>query len=374
MSGEPLLGARFASALVWAHELHREQRRKGDDVPYVAHLLAVAGLALEHGADEDAAIAALLHDAVEDQGGPPVLAEIERRFGPRVARIVAGCTDTDLEPGAEGRPKPDWRGRKERYLAHLEGADPDTLLVSACDKLHNARAVLRDHRRHGDRTFERFRGRQEGTLWYYRAVADAFARLRPGPLARELLRTVAALEARAGGPGLNAVRTAQRADAEGIARVHVRAWQGAYAGLLPDALLDAITVSDRTRIWERILGERDGTRIRTLVLEHGDELIGFSSAGPTRDDDDDPERTGEVAALYVLPRAWGTGAGQTLLAAALTCLRAEAYREATLWTLVGNERAERFYAAAGFRLDGATKVGEKHGAELPERRWRLALG
>ncbi|MCX7168598.1 MAG: HD domain-containing protein [Rhodocyclales bacterium] len=134
------LTARFSEALTLAHHLHGGQVRKGTAVPYVAHVLAVAGIALEHGADEDEAIAALLHDAVEDCGGAPVLADIRHRFGDRVADIVSACSDTDVTP------KPPWQARKEAYLAHLKDAPASVRLVSAADKLHNARTILADYR------------------------------------------------------------------------------------------------------------------------------------------------------------------------------------------------------------------------------------
>src|ERR1051325_12202408 len=129
------LTSRFEDALSFAARLHSGQLRKGTAIPYVSHLLAVASVALEHGADEDEAIAALLHDAVEDQGGAPTREEIRRRFGDRVVEIVDGCTD------AETVPKPPWRERKERYIAHVAEASPSVRLVSASDKLHNARSI-----------------------------------------------------------------------------------------------------------------------------------------------------------------------------------------------------------------------------------------
>src|SRR5262249_41201230 len=138
------LSSRFREALVFAAELHRDQVRKGTTVPYVAHLLGVAGIVLEHGADEDEAIAALLHDAVEDQGGPPTREAIRRRFGERVAAIVDGCTDADKTP------PPPWRARKEACVAHVRHASPSVLLVSAADKLHNSRAILNDYRLDGE--------------------------------------------------------------------------------------------------------------------------------------------------------------------------------------------------------------------------------
>jgi hypothetical protein len=182
------LSPRFTEAFAWAAELHRDQLRKGTPVPYISHLMAVAALVLEHGGGEDEAIAALLHDAIEDQGGDAVRQEIVRRFGRRVADIVDGCTD------AETIPKPPWRARKERYLAHLRHADASVRLVSAADKVHNARAVLQDYRRIGETLWGRFTGGRDGTLWYYRALADAFRALDPRELAEELERAVAELE------------------------------------------------------------------------------------------------------------------------------------------------------------------------------------
>jgi (p)ppGpp synthase/HD superfamily hydrolase len=163
-----MLTDRYRDALVYAFDLHREQERKGSGVPYFAHLIGVSSLALEHGADEDGAIAALLHDAVEDQGGEPVLAEIKSRYGEGVAAIVSACTDSVETP------KPPWRARKERYVAHLAAAAPEAQLVSACDKLYNARAILADYRVVGEALWSRFTGGREGTLWYYRALASAF--------------------------------------------------------------------------------------------------------------------------------------------------------------------------------------------------------
>jgi (p)ppGpp synthase/HD superfamily hydrolase len=185
---ESPLTDRFTYALSVACELHRTQSRKGTQIPYVAHLLGVASIALEHGANEDQAIAAVLHDAVEDQGGPPTLARIRRDFGDAVAEIVAGCTDADAVP------KPPWRARKEAYLAAVARKSDATCLVSASDKLHNARAILADYRVVGDALWARFTGGREGTLWYYRALADAFAKRVPPALAAELERTVKELE------------------------------------------------------------------------------------------------------------------------------------------------------------------------------------
>ena len=183
------LSRRFEQALLFATRKHAGQSRKGTVVPYVAHLLSVAGLVLEAGGDEDLAIAALLHDVVEDCGGAPMLKEIRRRFGKRVAHVVDGCTDTDLDP------KPPWRQRKEDYIAHLRTADADTRLVSAADKLHNVRSIVATYREIGDRIWERFHGKRDGTLWYYRTLLDEFKRKKSSPLIRELERAVIELEA-----------------------------------------------------------------------------------------------------------------------------------------------------------------------------------
>jgi GTP pyrophosphokinase len=186
------LTPRFEEALAYAARLHVTQRRKQSDVPYVAHLLAVTAIVLEHGGDEDEAIAALLHDAVEDQGGAPRLAEIHQKYGPRVAAIVANCTDTDLTP------KPPWRARKEAYLLHLATADRSTQFVSAADKLHNVRSLIEDFRTAGEDVWARFNGGREGTLWYYRAVLERLDKLAGAPLFDELRRAIEDLEQLAG--------------------------------------------------------------------------------------------------------------------------------------------------------------------------------
>jgi GTP pyrophosphokinase len=182
------LSPRFEEALAFAAELHRQQVRKGTGVPYLAHLMAVARLALEYGATEDEAIAAVLHDAVEDQGGAATRDAIRQRFGPAVAEIVAGCTDTDQTP------KPPWRARKEAYLAHLASASASVRLVSLCDKVHNARSILADYRAVGEALWPRFSGGKKGTLWYYRALVEAFRAHGHTPLLAELERVVGEVE------------------------------------------------------------------------------------------------------------------------------------------------------------------------------------
>jgi (p)ppGpp synthase/HD superfamily hydrolase len=195
---DPLLGDRFEDALVYALDAHRQQTRKGSPVPYVSHLLGVCSLVLEHGGGEDQAIAGLLHDVVEDQGGLPRLADVDERFGPEVARLVEALSDSVTDEPDEKLP---WLDRKVDYLAHLEHQDADVLLVSAADKLHNARTILVDRRREGEVVFERFspvgeHGAAEGTrriAWYYRSLADVFTRRLEGPgaiLAVELALTV----------------------------------------------------------------------------------------------------------------------------------------------------------------------------------------
>lgn len=186
-----MLTERYAEALQLAWKLHSTQVRKGTTIPDVSHLIAVSSLALEHGATEDEAIAALLHDAVEDAGGEPTLDMIRVRFGDAVADIVDGCTDASVEP------KPAWRPRKEAYLAHLADASPSVRLVSASDKLHNARSILFDLRVHGPALWSRFTAGKHGSLWYYRSLVEAFASHGRTPLVDELDRTVTAIESMA---------------------------------------------------------------------------------------------------------------------------------------------------------------------------------
>jgi len=188
------LGPRFERALVFATRKHAGQERKGTSVPYVSHLLGVAGLVLEAGGDEDLAIAALLHDVAEDCGGVPMLNQVRRRFGKRVAHIVEGCSD------AFTTPKPPWRERKEPYIRHLRTADADTRLVSAADKLHNARSIVADYRELGEQIWERFQGKRDGTLWYYRALLDKFKRKKPNRIVNEFERVVLELEALTASP------------------------------------------------------------------------------------------------------------------------------------------------------------------------------
>lgn len=159
---------RFEDALVFAFRVHAKQRRKASDIPYISHLMGVAALVLEAGGDEDEAIAALLHDSVEDQGGLPMLEEIRSRFGMRVAMIVDGCSDS------YGYPKPPWKERKEIYLQRLISQPPEVRRVSLADKLHNARNLLLLLQQEGHTIWERFNGGKEGTLWYFTRLNEIF--------------------------------------------------------------------------------------------------------------------------------------------------------------------------------------------------------
>ncbi len=189
---------RLSDAFDYARALHANQPRKGTTVPYIGHLLAVTALVIEHGGDEDQAMAALLHDAIEDQPrNGRTREEIEKKFGERVLQIVLGCTDADTEP------KPPWRERKEAYVAHLATAPLEVRRVAAADKLHNARAILADYRRLGELLWKRFNATRDDQLWYYRSIVTA---LRRGggagaitDLVDELDEVVQAVEAEVGG-------------------------------------------------------------------------------------------------------------------------------------------------------------------------------
>lgn len=181
-------GEEFEETLLYAARLHRYQTRKGTSVPYVTHLLAVAAIVGENGGAEDEVVAALLHDAPEDQGGEKRLENIRTRFGDTVAKIVDGCTDTYEDP------KPAWRPRKEAYIAHVAAASNSVRLVSSADKLHNARTILADLRSLGDDLWGRFTGGKEGTLWYYRALVEAYTKDGTNPVVEELDRVVRDIE------------------------------------------------------------------------------------------------------------------------------------------------------------------------------------
>jgi (p)ppGpp synthase/HD superfamily hydrolase len=194
------LTSRFEDALRFASEVHRTQTRKGGGIPYIAHLLAVTALVLENGGDEDTAIAALLHDTVEDQGGLPMLERVRSTFGPRVAAIVMEVSDN------EGDPKPPWKVRKQDFIDSIANLSPEARLIALSDKLHNVRSTIDEFRRVGDVVWTRFHGRRDGTLWYYREVLRALHSA-PGihqvtiePLLQELTRAINELFTLAGEP------------------------------------------------------------------------------------------------------------------------------------------------------------------------------
>jgi len=184
----------FEAALAFATRLHAGQVRKETDIPYISHLIGVAGLVLEYGGGRDEAIAALLHDAIEDQaaeyagGSTRLRSDIRAQFGERVLCIVEGCTEEQT------RPKPPWMQRKKRYIDHVSKVNDSTRLVSCADKLHNARAIVSDLRVLGEALFDRFGGGKEGTLWYYRSLANTFLELGNRRMAEELDRTVQEME------------------------------------------------------------------------------------------------------------------------------------------------------------------------------------
>ena len=169
----PVLGDRFTDAFAYAVHLHARQARKGTAISYMTHLMTVCSLVLEDGGDEDQAVAALLHDGPEDQGGRAVLDEIRRRFGDEVAALVDGLSDTLVAP------KPEWQPRKEAYLARLEGEATSVLRVSLADKLHNLRSVAVDHAALGESLWDRFNAGREHQDWYYRGLLDVFERRLP---------------------------------------------------------------------------------------------------------------------------------------------------------------------------------------------------
>ena len=188
------LSDRFVAAVAYACAAHGVKKRMGTEISYVAHLFGVTAIALEYGANEDAAIGALLHDVVENCGGAARLADLHAQFGSTIAAIVEGCTDTTATP------QPPWRERKETYIQHLPRASAAIRLVSAADKLHNARATLGDYQRSGEKVWARLAGGKAGTLWYYRALVTAFQAAGSNALIAELDRTVTAIERLAAHP------------------------------------------------------------------------------------------------------------------------------------------------------------------------------
>lgn len=184
----PQLTSRFDEAFQYSHELHREQMRKGNDSPYIGHLLGVASIVLDDGGNEDEAIGALLHDAAEDHGGRKRLEEIGARFGADVARIVEDCTDSwDV-------PKRPWLERKREYVEHARHLPPSSLRVAAADKVHNGYAILRDLRNVGDKVWDRFNAPADDVLAYYEGLVRAFRESGGGKLVDELDRIVRGIQ------------------------------------------------------------------------------------------------------------------------------------------------------------------------------------
>jgi len=181
MTNEDLLSERFLEAFEMAFHLHNQQLRKESKIPYIAHLMAVSSLVLENGGNENQAIAGLLHDAVEDQGGWDTLKDIKDKFGEEVATLVDGCTD------AYTNPKSPWKERKAAYLVKMKTAPDSVILVSLADKVHNARSILLDLQDSGDQIWEKFNGGKAGTLWYYQSLANIFDSA-PYPLLKHQLR------------------------------------------------------------------------------------------------------------------------------------------------------------------------------------------
>jgi len=246
----PELTERFLAAAALAAEVHGRERRTGTEIPYLAHLLVVTGLVLEDGGDEDQAIAAMLHDAVENAGGRPMLERIELEFGPRVAAIVEGCSDT-----VDGESSESWIDRKHRYLAHLpEVTDDAVLRVALADKVHNARSIVRDYRQEGHRLWERFTQKTaREQLWYYGGLLAFFQQRRPGPLTEDLWRAVGELA------WLVARDDAQRLRPR-------RLWLDAdlQAGQAPEGWIQARTAADAIRLLEEFT-------VHELSLEAGPE-------------------------------------------------------------------------------------------------------
>ena len=183
----PKLTARFEAALIYATRLHADQKRKISGVPYIAHLLSVAALVLEAGGTEEEAIAALLHDSIEDQGGKAIREEIRQSFGDTVVAIIDGCTEWDTPP------KPPWQERKNRYLENLRHASVSVRRVSLADKLHNARSLLADWRQSGDSIWTHFKAGREGTLWFYRSLVEVYRQTGSDWMTEELERVVSQL-------------------------------------------------------------------------------------------------------------------------------------------------------------------------------------
>lgn len=187
MINETILTVKFETALVYATRLHDKQTRKMSGVPYISHLLSVSALVLEAGGNENEAIAALLHDSVEDQGGNQTREQIRRVFGSEIVAIIDGCTECDTYP------KPPWEERKQKYLENLRHATPSVRRVSLADKLHNARSLLADRQKFGDKVWTRFKGGKEKTLWFYRSLIEVYQQTGSDWMTEEFTRVASEL-------------------------------------------------------------------------------------------------------------------------------------------------------------------------------------
>ncbi len=227
MTSPTILTDRYTRAVDLARTLHAGEIRKGTTIPYLAHVLSVSALVLEHDGSEDQAIAALLHDTAEDHGGQARVDQLRIDFGDTVADIVAACSDSLVE---DRNAKAPWPERKVAYIAHLESESADVALVSAADKLHNARSVLADYRAHGDELWKRFNSAagRAGALWYYTRMSETLGNLLRNTggaeLAAELDRTVAAIVAQAQAYDNNPHKEiADRRAVEGVLRAAMKA-------------------------------------------------------------------------------------------------------------------------------------------------------
>lgn len=184
------LSRKFEHALTFANQVHAEQKRKDSGAPYFAHVIGVAALVLEDGGSEEEAIAALLHDTAEDQGGQAMLDEIAERFGDKISRIVSECSDTLVIP------KPPWRERKEAHIKKLRMAHPETIRIMLADKVYNSRNLLRGLQQRGEQVWGNFKGGRDGTLWYFKQMYATFALTCPPTnyLMDELARNIRRIE------------------------------------------------------------------------------------------------------------------------------------------------------------------------------------
>ncbi len=318
--------ARFEEALAYAAVVHAAQRRKGPrEIPYIGHLLGVAALVFEDGGDEDEAIAALLHDAPEDQGGEPRLADIRARFGDRVAYILTGCSDTFDDP------KPPWRARKERYLAHLETAEPSVLRVSIADKVHNLATTVADVRLDGAAVWDRFNAQAEDQLWYYGSLLDVLRRR--GASARlvpELDRLVGELIALvlASSPDALVIRPMRPAERASVER------------LVTPFLLESRVRDHESAAISLLLAWLGDEPVGHVLVRWGTESRRYAAL---------PPGVPVLEALGVTERCRNRGIGTALMQAAEGMAAGRGHSRLVLSVGVENHGARRLYARRGYR-------------------------